>query len=253
MARPPLQHLSADALAMCGDLGLGIYLCICQRSGGKNAKTAKIFMNNRSQAVRLPKEFQFKTREVFIRKEGDEVILSPRPKDWSASFASGHPVPRRSSWRRLRICRFKSATSDASLHVRHGYFFLRHESIQLWQCCRNLQSVAVSDVCISAITSSELEYGVAVSPRRDKDQRNLAIFLQHVQVLDYPSEASLDYAQIRALLKTRGALIGANDLLIAAHARCLGLTLVTNNTREFSRVPVSKSRTGPNRCSIACY
>ncbi len=47
-------------------------------------KTAKIFMNNRSQAVRLPKEFQFSTREVFIRKEGDEVILSPRPKDWSA-------------------------------------------------------------------------------------------------------------------------------------------------------------------------
>jgi antitoxin VapB len=47
-------------------------------------KTAKIFMNNRSQAVRLPKEFQFSTKEVYIRKEGDEVILSPRPKDWSA-------------------------------------------------------------------------------------------------------------------------------------------------------------------------
>jgi antitoxin VapB len=51
-------------------------------------KTAKIFMNNRSQAVRLPKEFQFKTQEVFIRKQGDEVILSPRPKDWSAYFTS---------------------------------------------------------------------------------------------------------------------------------------------------------------------
>lgn len=48
------------------------------------SRTAKIFMNNRSQAVRLPKEFQFSTREVFIRKQGDEVILSPRPKDWSA-------------------------------------------------------------------------------------------------------------------------------------------------------------------------
>lgn len=46
-------------------------------------RTAKIFMNNRSQAVRLPKEFQFDTPEVFIRKEGDEVILSPRPQDWS--------------------------------------------------------------------------------------------------------------------------------------------------------------------------
>lgn len=55
--------------------------------------TARIFMNNRSQAVRLPKEFQFKTRDVFIRKEGDEVILSPRPKDWSAFFAAPAASP----------------------------------------------------------------------------------------------------------------------------------------------------------------
>lgn len=41
-------------------------------------------MNNRSQAVRLPKEFQFSTSEVYIRKEGNDVILSPRPKDWTA-------------------------------------------------------------------------------------------------------------------------------------------------------------------------
>ena len=52
-------------------------------------KTARVFMNNRSQAVRLPKEFQFSTREVFIRKEGDEVILSPRPADWGTYFTDG--------------------------------------------------------------------------------------------------------------------------------------------------------------------
>ena len=45
-------------------------------------RTAKVFMTNRSQAVRLPKEYQFATSEVFIRKEGEEVILSPRPRDW---------------------------------------------------------------------------------------------------------------------------------------------------------------------------
>jgi virulence-associated protein VagC len=45
-------------------------------------RRAKIFRNNRSQAVRLPKEFQFDTDEVFIRKEGEDVILSPRPTDW---------------------------------------------------------------------------------------------------------------------------------------------------------------------------
>jgi antitoxin VapB len=52
-------------------------------------RTAKIFMNNRSQAVRLPKEFQFDVTEVFIRKVGDEIILSPRPEDWSAYLTAG--------------------------------------------------------------------------------------------------------------------------------------------------------------------
>ncbi len=55
------------------------------------ASTAKIFWNNRSQAVRLPKEFQFSTTEVYIRKEGDSVVLSPRPKDFSA-YLKSHPV-----------------------------------------------------------------------------------------------------------------------------------------------------------------
>jgi antitoxin VapB len=52
-------------------------------------RTAKIFMNNRSQAVRLPKEYQFSVSEVFIRKAGDEVILSPRPADWTSYLATG--------------------------------------------------------------------------------------------------------------------------------------------------------------------
>ncbi len=52
-------------------------------------RIAKIFMNNRSQAVRLPKEFQFATSEVFIRKQGDDVILSARPENWSAYLTSG--------------------------------------------------------------------------------------------------------------------------------------------------------------------
>ena len=50
-------------------------------------RKAKIFMNNRSQAVRLPKEFQFKEREVYIRRVGRNVVLSPRPLDWSAYLA----------------------------------------------------------------------------------------------------------------------------------------------------------------------
>lgn len=54
-------------------------------------RKAKIFKNNRSQAVRLPKEFQFTVSEVFILKEGKDVVLSPRPLDWS-SYLNEAPV-----------------------------------------------------------------------------------------------------------------------------------------------------------------
>ena len=101
---------------------------------------------------------------------------------------------------------------------------------------RRLQAVPVTDVCMSVITKSELLYGVEVSPRRGQDAAALAAFLPYVEVLDFSDDATSHYAEIRADLKKRGALIGANDLFIAAHARCLGFTLVTNNTREFGRV-----------------
>ena len=98
---------------------------------------------------------------------------------------------------------------------------------------RRLQTVPIGDVSISVITKSELLYGVEVSPRRQQDMVALTEYLRHVEVLDFPAEAALHYAQIRAALKASGA----NDLFIAAHARSLELTLVTNNTGEFSRVP----------------
>jgi len=68
------------------------YTCVYAISGVRDftmRRTAKIFMNNRSQAVRLPKEFQFNVPEVFIRKEGSDVILSPRPLDWSSYLEEG--------------------------------------------------------------------------------------------------------------------------------------------------------------------
>jgi tRNA(fMet)-specific endonuclease VapC len=102
---------------------------------------------------------------------------------------------------------------------------------------QRLRKVPVSDACISVITKSELLFGVEVSPRRRQDESALNAFLGYIEVLDFPDLAAAHYAQIRAALKSRGTMIGSNDLFIAAHARGLGLTLVTNNTREFSRVP----------------
>jgi tRNA(fMet)-specific endonuclease VapC len=105
------------------------------------------------------------------------------------------------------------------------------------QLLKRLQKVPVSDVCISVITKSELLYGVEMSPRQRQDEAALSAFLGYVEVLDFPDKASLHYAQIRSHLKKLGTIIGGNDLFIAAHARSLGLTLVTHNTREFGRVP----------------
>ena len=101
---------------------------------------------------------------------------------------------------------------------------------------KRLQAVPVSDVCMSVITRAELLYGVEISPRRSQDAAALAAFLPYVETLDFADDSALHYAEIRADLKKRGALIGANDLLIAAHARALDLRLVTNNTAEFERV-----------------
>jgi len=102
---------------------------------------------------------------------------------------------------------------------------------------RRLKKVPVSDLCISVITKSELLYGVEVSPRKQQDETAVNAFLSYMEVLDFTDEASLDYARIRAHVKSAGRMIGANDLFISAHARSLGLTLVTNNTREFRWVP----------------
>lgn len=92
------------------------------------------------------------------------------------------------------------------------------------------------DVCISAITLAELEYGVFNSARPGQNQLALMTFLAGITVMPFDAEAAGTYGVIRADLKRKGTPIGANALLIAAHARALNLTLVTNNTREFERV-----------------
>jgi tRNA(fMet)-specific endonuclease VapC len=101
---------------------------------------------------------------------------------------------------------------------------------------KRLRALPVTAVCISVITKSELLLGVEVSPRQEQDATALQAFLPHVEVLEFPDKAATHYAQIRADLKKRGQLIGANDLFIAAHARSLGFKLVSNNVAEFSRV-----------------
>lgn len=92
------------------------------------------------------------------------------------------------------------------------------------------------DLCISAITMAELEYGVFRSSKPDQNRQALLLLLSRIQILPFDALAAREYGRIRQDLTEKGTLIGANDLLIAAHACSLGLILITNNTREFGRV-----------------
>jgi tRNA(fMet)-specific endonuclease VapC len=102
---------------------------------------------------------------------------------------------------------------------------------------RRLSQAHIGDVCISSIVYAEVEFGIALSPKPERDRDRVKVLLQHIAILDFPAEAAQEYGEIRANLKLRGQPIGANDMLIGAHARYLDLTLVTNNVREFSRIP----------------
>jgi tRNA(fMet)-specific endonuclease VapC len=90
---------------------------------------------------------------------------------------------------------------------------------------------------ISVVAYGELAFGAAVSVRRDEAAAHLAALLETLQVLPLPLEAARRYAEVRAELQRSGRPIGSNDLWIAAHALADDLTLVTNNEREFLRVP----------------
>ena len=94
-----------------------------------------------------------------------------------------------------------------------------------------------SRMAISSITLSELIYGAEKSPNMDKNLEAIEEFVSHLDVLPYDAKASQHYGQIKAALEKRGEIIGENDIHIAAHAISQGLILVTNNLREFKRVP----------------
>ncbi|MBL8513314.1 MAG: type II toxin-antitoxin system VapC family toxin [Betaproteobacteria bacterium] len=98
---------------------------------------------------------------------------------------------------------------------------------------------SVGDLGISSVTASELAYGVAKSASA-RNRAALEDFLLTLPTLEYDLDAAMAYGQIRAALEAKGTLIGPLDLLIAAHALSRQMVLVTNNEKEFRRVPKLK-------------
>lgn len=96
----------------------------------------------------------------------------------------------------------------------------------------------LNNMCISSISYSELVYGISKSNKKHQLQNmvSLSNILTPMTILSYDDGCSMCYGELRYDLEKRGCLIGSLDMLIAAHAKTLGLTLVTNNTKEFERV-----------------
>ena len=99
-----------------------------------------------------------------------------------------------------------------------------------------IQSVPLAQQTISMVTLAELLYGVQVSTRKKENRAAVDALVLHLMVMEWSRGAAEHYAEIRADLKKKGQLIGSNDLMIAAHARSLGVTVVTNNVKDFKRV-----------------
>lgn len=101
---------------------------------------------------------------------------------------------------------------------------------------RSIFNAHDGQMCVSRITHMELVYGAERSAAAEKNLAVVEGFLARLEVLDFDQAASEQAAQVRAELAMQGTPIGPYDALIAGHARSLGLTVVTNNTREFARV-----------------
>ena len=105
------------------------------------------------------------------------------------------------------------------------------------QVLEKLKENLSNGICISAITLAELQHGVEKSMNPEKNSMALLQFLSILDILPFDDLAAVEYGKICAYLQKRGTPIGTMDMLIAAHAKTENLIIVTNNVREFERVP----------------
>jgi tRNA(fMet)-specific endonuclease VapC len=115
------------------------------------------------------------------------------------------------------------------------YFVNRKPGFE--QVARRMSGRSPGELRLSAITLAELKFGIENGEFRAENRRALSEVLQLFQTDDLPSGAAQDFGEIKTALLRKGKAIGPYDMLIAAHARHIGATVVTNNEREFRRVP----------------
>ena len=113
-------------------------------------------------------------------------------------------------------------------------YSIKHKPEQVFL---RLQEHEPADICISSVTYAELVHGVEKSQAIEKNRLSLALLLSNIEILNFDANAAESYGKIRADLEKQGTPIGPLDMMIAGHAKSLNYTVVTNNTKEFNRVP----------------
>jgi len=103
-----------------------------------------------------------------------------------------------------------------------------------------IKTLKIGEVAISSITYCELQFGVSNSSSQEKNQNALNGFLSSIEILDFPSASAILYGEVCSHLKKKGIPIGPLELLIGTHALFADVTLVTNNVKEFKRIPKLK-------------
>jgi tRNA(fMet)-specific endonuclease VapC len=113
-------------------------------------------------------------------------------------------------------------------------YIAKNKPVSVLERCRN---ISVGEIAMSTITYGELLYGCEKSQRKKESLKILKQLSAYIPSLALSANVGEEYGRIRALLEKKGQIIGNNDLWIAAHALALNVTLVTNNEKEFKRIP----------------
>ena len=116
-------------------------------------------------------------------------------------------------------------------------YIIREKPIAVF---KHFETFKMDQLCISVITYAELIYGVEHSSSKKINRSIVDQFVKHLNIIDWDKKAAEHYGNIRKFLQVDGNIIGAMDMMIAAHARSQKMILVTNNEKHFKRIPKLK-------------
>ncbi len=116
-------------------------------------------------------------------------------------------------------------------------YIIRERPIEVFE---HFETLKMDQLCISIVTYAELLYGVEHSSSKKINRSIVDQFVKHLSIIDWNKKAAEHYGNIREFLQTKGNVIGAMDLMIAAHARSQKMIIVTNNEKHFKRIPKLK-------------